>query len=546
MKIFKFIICLLIITSIMSSPFLIKDIPKTSATSSFDVTIDFNRSSGLFTVTAKETQDVVVIATTYKNNVKQNMSAFDVKVESSGTKLNLESINLNDADTLKIFVWNTFSDLKPVCNSYTLDLTSLDILNVKNGHLTNKNSEEVVLKGVNFGGWLIQETWMCPILAFDDSVTVKNGTENGWANLDTLNYMEQNYGKEETQSLIRKYQDSYITEWDFENVKNLGFNCIRIPFWYRNFMSDENGTYYTTDDNKNPGFEKLDWAIETAGKYGLKVILDMHGCPGGQSGDHSCGKAGRNYLYKEDKYQQIMEELWVKIANRYRLSEAVASYDIMNEPLNNADANHNVPSKYQANPWVDISSDPRIPVYDRMIKAIRKADQRHNITIEAIWRIDKLPDPETYGWENMMYQMHSYDSDQATTEQQIITPMVNARTKYGVAIYMGEFNPLVYYDGVVELMKSNKINYTVWNYKISGAPSPDSRWALYCKDFTTNILFSGYYDKISSSWNNYFYSLKNLTSSEIKSALTYLWTESRLATKNNNYTFNNDLYNLIK
>ena len=40
-------------------------------------------------------------------------------------------------------------------------------------------------------------------------------------------------------------------------------------------------------------------------------------------------------LYFVEKYQDIMEELWVRIANRYKYCSAVAAYDIMNQPLNN-------------------------------------------------------------------------------------------------------------------------------------------------------------------------------------------------------------------
>lgn len=216
------------------------------------------------------------------------------------------------------------------------------------GELTKNDGKTVQLKGVNFGGWLIQETWMCPVMAFNRNVTVRNNTENGWAMLDTLDELETRFGKAEAAEFIANYQDNYITEQDFKNVSDMGFNCVRIPFWYRNFMFDENGTYITADDDENPGFKKLDWACDMAEKYGLYLIFDMHGCPGGQNGDHSSGKAGRNYLYKEEKYQDIMEDLWVKIVERYKNKTCVAAYDIMNEPLNNADAANKVNSTWSS------------------------------------------------------------------------------------------------------------------------------------------------------------------------------------------------------
>ena len=63
----------------------------------------------------------------------------------------------------------------------------------------------------------------------------------------------------------------------------------------------------------------------------------------------------------------------------------------MNEPLNNADTEHGVLPENAADPWQDVTL--RKAVYDRMIKAIRSADRDHIITVEALWRMDKLPAP---------------------------------------------------------------------------------------------------------------------------------------------------------
>lgn len=66
-------------------------------------------------------------------------------------------------------------------------------------------------------------------------------------------------------------------------------------------MPNENDTRITENDSENPGFKRLDFACDMADKYGLYLILDMRVAPGGQSGDRSCGKTGRNYLYYGEK-----------------------------------------------------------------------------------------------------------------------------------------------------------------------------------------------------------------------------------------------------
>lgn len=147
-----------------------------------------------------------------------------------------------------------------------------DLLTTQGTEIVNQSGEEVVLEGVNLGGWLLQEYWMCPI--------VGNPEIHQWTHQETLQVLEERFGFEKSQKLMEIYQDNWITEWDIQKLASMGVNVLRVPFWYRNFMSDPEGTWLTENMEDNPGFQKLDWVIETAGKYGIYVILDMHGCPG--------------------------------------------------------------------------------------------------------------------------------------------------------------------------------------------------------------------------------------------------------------------------
>lgn len=42
--------------------------------------------------------------------------------------------------------------------------------------------------------------------------------------------------------LINIYEDNWITEYDLDRIVELGFNCVRVPFWFRNFYYDDKGT----------------------------------------------------------------------------------------------------------------------------------------------------------------------------------------------------------------------------------------------------------------------------------------------------------------
>ncbi|MBP3686523.1 MAG: cellulase family glycosylhydrolase [Clostridia bacterium] len=187
------------------------------------------------------------------------------------------------------------------CESSKTAITSRDFLSVEDGELVNREGERVVLRGVNLGSWLLQECWMSPVV----------GVDGEWGNLDTIEAFEKNgLTQEQIQTLFETYQENWITEYDLDLIAESGANCVRVPFWYRNFMTDEEGTWIAEDPDQNPGFEKLDWVIREAGERGMYVILDLHGCPGGQSMNHCCGTVGRNDLYTSETCRATMKLLW--------------------------------------------------------------------------------------------------------------------------------------------------------------------------------------------------------------------------------------------
>ena len=332
----------------------------------------------------------------------------------------------------------------------------------ESGRLVNKLGGEVVLRGINLGGWMIQESWMTPVI----------GADRQWANLDTIHAMEdQGWTQEQIQDVFDTYQDNWITELDFDYIQSMGYNCVRIPFWYRNFMSDEAGTWITASADDNPGFKRLDWAIEQAEKRGMYVILDLHGAVGGQSMDHCSGTLGLNELYTNQQYEDATVKLWKGIAERYKGNPVVAAYDLLNEPQNN--------NGYTGtNSWAPGSAkalEETYRMYDILYRAVRSVDPDHIISVEAIWSMKCLPDPAVYGWTNMMYQMHLYDSAigdpnvEGETIDYRVQELVNARDNWGVAIYTGEFN-----NGdsnqayAYEKYNENNISWTAWTYKLSG------------------------------------------------------------------------------
>ena len=339
------------------------------------------------------------------------------------------------------------------------------ILTVSDGRLM-AGEEAVVLRGVNLGGWLLTETWMSPIL----------DPEEALAHTDVVEILTERFGRKQAGALVERYRDNFITEADFADIAALGLNCVRIPFWYGNFMA-EDGTWLTKNAEENPGFQRLDWALEQCQKHGIYAILDMHGCPGGQSTNHTTGTIGKCELYRSEAHLKTMEQLWTAIADRYKDNPVVAAYDVMNEPQNNS--GYSGKGIYQAETTEAAALTNY--VYARVIKAIRSADPRHVITVEGIWTVHVLPDPKQYGWENMMYQLHIYDQKPKLIAKRV-EELLYARDTWGVAVYAGEYNSGTLEEYAAGLYEKHGISRTKWTYKTVGRT--DDNWGLYNKDMT--------------------------------------------------------------
>ena len=185
-------------------------------------------------------------------------------------------------------------------------LTGEDFLTASGKYLQNKKGGRVVLRGVNAGGWLLQEFWMSPV----------ERTKNVRAESDARAVLAARFGKQKAAALIGAWQDSFWTTEDFDNCSRLGMNCVRLPFWHKNIVG-EDGEFLPD------AFGRLDWFVKEAGERGLYVILDFHGAPGSQNGrDHSGIDGGSDkkrasrFFFGEDaeQNQELFYKIWEAIA----------------------------------------------------------------------------------------------------------------------------------------------------------------------------------------------------------------------------------------
>jgi aryl-phospho-beta-D-glucosidase BglC (GH1 family) len=70
---------------------------------------------------------------------------------------------------------------------------------------------------------------------------------------------------------------------------------VRLPVGYWNVIEDPYHRYAPKDHTK--ALKYIDLCFDWAEKYGLTVLLDLHGAPGSQNGiDHRCARILLSYI----------------------------------------------------------------------------------------------------------------------------------------------------------------------------------------------------------------------------------------------------------
>ena len=165
--------------------------------------------------------------------------------------------------------------------------------------------------GTNLGNWLVLEKWMQPFI-FQGS----DAEDETWLN--------RNVSKEELWPKMKKHRDTYVTEVDFQNIAAHGLNTVRIPVPY--FIFGDREPY-------SGCIEYLDKAFDWAGKYGLKILIDLHTAPGGQNSYDNGGLEGVcKWSQQPDEVEFVLTVL-ERLAMRYRDREELFGIEVLNEPI---------------------------------------------------------------------------------------------------------------------------------------------------------------------------------------------------------------------
>lgn len=310
----------------------------------------------------------------------------------------------------------------------------ISFIKTKGSSLVNSKGEQFILKGTNLGNWLVPEGYM-----------FKMDQVNSPYKIDEM--LHELIGPDSLNVFWKGFLDNYITHQDIKYLKSIGCNHIRLPFNYKMFTDD----LYMGE--RNSGFKYLDRLIDWCKEEELYVLLDMHCAPGGQTGDNIDDSYGYPFLFTSKSSQDLMTDIWVKIAERYKNEPIIVGYDIVNEPI-----------AHYYKDQLDVLNHDLFLLYKRIIKEIRVVDKRHTIFLNgSIWSTN-FDVFESLVDDNVVYEFHTYWVD---VKKEVIQQYLDFRDQHQVPIYIGETgeNTDEWVRDFRVLLDNNEVNWCYWPYK---------------------------------------------------------------------------------
>jgi len=173
---------------------------------------------------------------------------------------------------------------------------------------------------------------------------------------------------------VSRIQFSKYTQKDFENIKSLGCDVIRLPI---DFYSMNSGSPdYTIDPLL---LMYLDQTVTLAENKKIYLILDNQP----ENSEVAC---------QNPKLETLLIKVWTQLATRYESRSMFVIYEILNEP-----------NTFTTPEWGKVQQN--------VITAIRTADKKHKIVVApsywgTVLEINSLP---VYTDANLIYTFHFYE-----------------------------------------------------------------------------------------------------------------------------------------
>ncbi|WP_207423023.1 cellulase family glycosylhydrolase [Desertivirga brevis] len=342
-------------------------------------------------------------------------------------------------------------------NSITpVPATAQGFLKAEGKQIVNEKGENVLLRGMGLGGWMLQEGYMLGLNEEGQQYRIKER-------------IESLIGKKQTEEFYETWLSNHTTRADIDSLKAWGFNSVRLPMHYNLYtLAVEEEPVAGKNTWLSKGFALTDSLLAWCKANQMYLILDLHAAPGGQGNDLNISDRdpAKPSLWQSDANQKKTVALWKRLAERYVNEPWIGGYDIINEPnwgFQNPEKDKNGTGEQKNEPLRKLMVD--------ITKAIRDVDKKHIIIIEGNgWGNNYngiLPQ-----WDNnMVLSFHKYWN---FNDQKSIQQIINFRDKYNIPAWLGETgeNSNVWFTEAISLLEKNNIGWSWWPLKKLGFNNP--------------------------------------------------------------------------
>ena len=339
--------------------------------------------------------------------------------------------------------------------------------------IVNQNGDNVLLRGIGLGGWMLQEGYMLRVNGQGMQHRIK-------ARISEL------IGTEKTEEFYAAWLLNNTRKIDIDSMKAWGFNSVRLPMHFN---------LYTLPVDMEPvkgentwvekGFQITDSLLAWCKANKMYLILDLHAAPGGQGNDLNISDRdpSKPSLWESEANQQKTIALWRKLAQHYANEPWIGAYDILNEPNWGFEDPAN-----DKNGLKEKKNEPLRKLMMEITAAIREVDKKHIIIIEGNGWGNNYNGILPVWDNNIVLSFHKYWN---YNTQASIQHILDAREKNNVPVWLGETgeNSNVWFADAVHLLESNNIGWALWPLKKLGNNNP------------MQIKSNPDYEKILAFWN---------------------------------------------
>lgn len=334
------------------------------------------------------------------------------------------------------------------------DLTG-GFLRVSGQQIVDGQGSNVLLRGFGLGNWMLQEPYMM------GASGLVNNQQQLRARIAEL------VGTNNRDAFYAAWLTNCIREADVAALAAAGFNSIRLPMHYNLFtLPAEQEPVPGQNTWLTNGFRLVDDLLTWCESHQLYLILDMHGCPGGQGHDQPISDYNPPALslWESSTNRAKLVALWQELASRYANHPWIGGYDLINEP------NWTFENKSNVGGCDDQTNAPLRQLLMDLTAAIRQVDTNHLIILAGnCWggNYNGVLPP----WDNnLVISFHKYWDDPTAAALQ---PWVNRRNQWNMPVWLGESgeNWNEWFRDVIRNAEQLNIGWAWWPWKKIGTIS---------------------------------------------------------------------------